>query len=93
MKVVCIKSVEGVYGTRKNAPKWDDLLFPIKGLVYTVTNKRVDCENDLGYEIMGLDGWWSASLFREIEFESIEELLEQTSTIVTYHRRIHTKKI
>ena len=88
MKVVCVKSVKGVFGTGKNAPKWSDLLFPIKDLVYTVTRQRVDCEGDVGYEIENLDGWWSSTLFRKIEmsdfnYESIEELMEQTLNAVT----------
>ena len=97
MRVVCIKSVLGVYGTKKNAEKWDDLLFPIKGLIYNVNNWRVDCEGDVGYEIEGLDGWWSSTLFRKTELsdfkhESIEELMEQVLTEVTTNVESNTLK-
>lgn len=67
MKVKCVKLVEGKFGQKPNALEWNDSVYPIRGAVYTVTNTRIDCENDKGYTIEGMNGWWSASLFTEIE--------------------------
>ena len=34
--------------------------------MYVVTDTRIDCQNDLGYKIEGLKGWWTHDLFQEV---------------------------
>lgn len=48
-----VKLVEGKIGKKQNAPEWHDTVYPIRGMVYTVTDIRMDCENDKGYKIKG----------------------------------------
>ena len=66
MKVKCVKLVTGKYGKEKNAIEWDDEKYPIKHQTYTVTDTQTDCEGDKGYQLEGLTGWWSATLFETI---------------------------